>query len=72
MTVLLSTFYLFIEVLLGFIHSSPKFGEHLYDYYIELFIWLIAYLHFSQEKLLFLKFILFFHEEGIPLSPQLA
>ena len=54
------------------IHSSPKFGEHLYDYYIELFIWLIAYLHFSQEKLLFLKFILFFHEEGIPLSPQLA
>ena len=30
-------YFLFVEVLTVFTHSSPEFGEHLYDLYFELF-----------------------------------
>ena len=33
-----SLYFLFLEVLTESIHSSPKFAEHLYDHYFELFI----------------------------------
>lgn len=36
--VLLYIFYLFVEILTMFIHSSPEFGNHLYDDYLELII----------------------------------
>lgn len=39
-------FYLFAEVIILFIHSFPKFHEHLYDQYFEHFIMYIAYFHF--------------------------
>ena len=39
-------FYLFAEVIILFIHSFPKFHEHLYDQYFEQFIMYIAYFHF--------------------------
>lgn len=40
-------FVLFVEILSEFIHFSLKFGKHLYYHYFELFIRLIAYLHFN-------------------------
>lgn len=32
-------FYIFVEVLTKFIYSSPKFFQHPYNQYFELFIW---------------------------------
>lgn len=36
-------FYFFFEFLADFVHSSTEFGEHLYDFFFELFIKQISY-----------------------------
>ena len=41
-------FFNTFEILTVFIHSSPKFVEHLYDHYFELFLrWIISTLFSS-------------------------
>ena len=52
---LLCIFYLFVEVLIVFIHSSPKFCEHICDHYLELFYW-VDYLS-PFRLVLFLRFL---------------
>ena len=32
-----SLYFLFVKLVTGFIHSSPKFVKHLYDCYLELY-----------------------------------
>ena len=49
-------FYLFVEILMVFIHFYPKFCDHIYDDYLEL---LIEYIKiFPFYLVLFLKFCL--------------
>ena len=43
------SYFLFVEVLTVFIHSSPEFSEHLYDHYFELCIRGTACLHFGDK-----------------------
>lgn len=67
-------YFLFVEVLIVFIHTTPEFGtwdpEHLYDHYFELLIRLIIYLHIITVS--FWEFVLFYHLECISLFPQYA
>ena len=51
-------FYLFVEDFTVFIHSTPEFGEYLYDCYFKLFIRLVAYLCFI--KVCFRAYVSFF------------
>ena len=37
---------LFVEVPTVYIYSSPKFDEHIYSHYFELFVGYVAYLCF--------------------------
>lgn len=63
-------FYLFAEVFADFIHSSPKFGEHVYDCYFECFIW---YYLSPFSFILFLKpwFVLSFRRYSYHILPNL-
>ena len=63
-------FYLFVEEFTVFIHSTPQFGEYLYDCYFKLFIRLVAYL--CLIKVFFRAFVSLFGFENVPLSLHLA